>query len=108
MAHDYEEQKSDTLDSLAEMRQEPDFPAQAMVDFLFYPEETDADWDGLAAALQAQGFKTTHYKDDELLEATIGPIETTDDSIWHWEKLSTDIALGFKFAPDGWGMLEEE
>ncbi|GHC57452.1 ribonuclease E inhibitor RraB [Neogemmobacter tilapiae] len=108
MAHDYEEQRAETLESLAEMRQEADFPAKAMVDFQFYPDGFDANWTGLATALQAAGFTTVHHEDDEYFEATIGPIETTDENIWHWEKLGTEIALRFDFLPDGWGLFTEE
>lgn len=108
MAHDYDEQRAETFASIEEMRQEADFPAKAMVDFQFYPEGFNADWMGLAAALQAKGFTTVHLQDDEILEATVGPIDTSAESIWHWEKLGTEIALGFDFAPDGWGLFTEE
>ncbi|EEW26309.1 ribonuclease E inhibitor RraB [Rhodobacter ferrooxidans] len=107
MSHDYNAQRAETFETFETMGKEITLPKRAVVDFQFYPEEIEADWDGLEAALREKGFTTTRYEDEETLDASIGPIEVTPDSIWKWEKLATEVALKFDFNPDGWGMVED-
>ena len=106
MTHNYDDQRAETFETFAEIGQDADLPKSAVVDYQFYPEEIDAQWDALAAALTAAGFTTTRYEDDETIEASIGPIEISAENVWKYEKIATEIALKFDFTPDGWGLVE--
>lgn len=105
MTHDYKAQRAETLESFASFANEA--PEQAVITYQFYPEDVDADWDGLERALQAKGFRTQRDEDEDLLDALIGPVKITAETIWTHEKIATEIALGFDFTPDGWGLIEE-
>lgn len=105
MSHDYKAQKAETFDSFAAFAAEA--PAVATIAYQFYPEDIDADWQGVQQALAARGFRTTRDDDDELLDAMIGPLEISAEVIWQHEKIATEIALKFDFTPDGWGLLED-
>ena len=52
------------------------------------PGGADA-WADLEKALRAKGFKT-HHKGD-ILEARIGPITIDAETVWHWERIATEI-----------------
>lgn len=104
MSHDYNAQKAETFDSFEAFANEA--PAEAVITFQFYPEDVDANWDGVQKALQARGFRTKRDDDDELLDAEIGPFKISAATIWQYEKIATEIALKFEFTPDGWGLLE--
>ena len=43
----------------------------------------------------------------DVLEARIGPITIDAETVWHWEKIATDIVLPFEFYPDGWELADE-
>ena len=105
MSHDYKAQKAETYESFAAFAAEA--PAEATITYQFYPEDVDADWDGLQKALAAKGFRTARDDEDELLDAMIGPLKISADVIWKYEQLATEIALKFDFTPDGWGLLED-
>lgn len=105
MSHDYKAQKAETFESFEAFAK--DAPTTATITYQFYPEEVDADWDGLEKALQAKGFRTARDDEAELLDAMIGPVKVTPDTIWTYEKMATEIALTFEFTPDGWGLLED-
>jgi len=105
MSHDYKAQKAETFDSFAAFAAEA--PATATIAYQFYPEDIDANWDGLQQALQARGFRTRRDDDDELLDALIGPLRISAETIWQHEKIATEIALKFDFTPDGWGLMED-
>ncbi len=107
MTHNYDAQRAETFESFEEFGQDASLPKRAMVDYQFYPEEIDAQWDAFAAALTAAGFTTTRYEDDEILDASIGPIDISAENVWKYEKIATEIALKFDFTPDGWGLVEE-
>lgn len=105
MSHDYKAQKAETFDSFAAFA--GDAPATATIAYQFYPEDIEPDWDGVSAALRAMGFATRRDDDDDLLDALIGPVKISPETIWHHEKRATEIALKFEFTPDGWGLLED-
>ncbi|MGB8814292.1 MAG: ribonuclease E inhibitor RraB [Paracoccaceae bacterium] len=107
MSHDYEAQRADTFETFTQMGTEISLPKMAIVDFQFYPDDIDAQWDALEAALRDKGFKTTRYEDEETLDASIGPIEVNPESIWKYERIATEVALKFDFNPDGWGLVED-
>ncbi len=109
MKHDYDAQRDETYETFEELRKDPSLPKMAVVDYQFFSEETDADWDGFENALQAKGFETRRYQEDDeddVMEASIGPVDVTPETIWHYEKLTTEMALTFDFYPDGWGLVE--
>ncbi|MDZ4096214.1 MAG: hypothetical protein U1D35_15050 [Paracoccaceae bacterium] len=107
MSHDYEAQRAETFATFVELRQDADLPAMAVVHFLFYAEDMDPDWGPVEKALQAKGFTTRREVDEGMLEASIGPIAVTPESIWQFERQSTEIALRSDFYPDGWDMLAD-
>ena len=108
MSHDYDAQRAETFETFESFGKEPGLPSTAVVDFQFYPEEIDADWDGVEAALRAKGFTTRRDIEDETVEASIGPIAVNAETIWRYERIATEVALTFDFYPDGWGMLTDE
>ena len=105
MSHDYKAQQAETFDSFEAFAS--DAPAVAVISYQFYPEDVDAKWDAVQAALQARGFRTRRDDDDDLLDAEIGPLKISAAVIWQHEKIATEIALKFNFTPDGWGLIEE-
>lgn len=107
MSHNYMAQRAETFETFASMGKGVGLPKQAVVDFQFFPEEVDADWDGLEAALRKKGFKTTRFEDEGTLDASFGPIDITPDSIWEQERIATEVALKFDFNPDGWVLAED-
>ncbi|MFN4159909.1 MAG: hypothetical protein ACK4GO_16115 [Gemmobacter sp.] len=104
--HDWDAQRRETFDTFEELRAEPDLPKRAVVHFLFYAEEMEPDWAGCEAALAVLGFTCTRDEEEGMLDAAIGPIDVTPDSIWASERKATEVALAFDFWPDGWDMLE--
>lgn len=105
MSHDYKAQRAETFESFEAFA--ADAPAVAVITYQFYPDEVDADWDGVQKALEAAGFRTSRDDEAELLDAMIGPVTVTAETIWQHEKRATEIALTFDFTPDGWGLLED-
>ncbi|HBD89557.1 MAG: hypothetical protein A2092_02315 [Rhodobacteraceae bacterium GWE1_64_9] len=105
MTHDYKAQQAETFESFEAFAH--DAPEIATITYQFYPEDVDANWDGVQKALQAKGFRTARDDGDELLDALIGPVAISAATIWKYEKLATEIALQFEFTPDGWGLLED-
>lgn len=105
MSHDYKAQKAETFDSFEAFAK--DAPKVATISYQFYPEDVDAKWDAVQKALEARGFRTHRDDDDELLDAEIGPLKISAETIWQHEQIATEIALKFDFIPDGWGLLEE-
>lgn len=102
MTHDYDAQRRETFDTFAEAG--PGLPKTAVVDFLFFVEETDANWPAFEAALCAKGFTTRRLDDGETLVASFGPMPVTPEAIWAQERTATEIALKHDFYPDGWDM----
>jgi Regulator of ribonuclease activity B len=101
MRHNFAAQRKDTFDTFRQSKGVK-LPERAVVDYAFFLEENDADWAGLERVLKAKGFRVKRLKDGETLIASVGPIPVTAEEIWHWEELSTEIALKFDFYPDGW------
>jgi hypothetical protein len=108
MSHDYEAQRRETFETFEELRKEPDLPKRAVVHFLFYAEDTEPQWDAPEKALRAKGFTVERDEDEGMIDASIGPIDVTPESIWQYEKLATEIALKSDFYPDGWDMLADD
>jgi hypothetical protein len=107
MSHNYDAQRRETFETFADVGRGETLPKAAVVDFLFFIEETDANWDALEKALRAKGFKTKRKRDGESLVASIGPIPVSPDSIWTQERIATEIALKHDFYPDGWDLSTE-
>lgn len=106
--HDWDAQRQETFDTFEELRKDPDLPKRAVVHFLFFAEELEANWDGIEAALKARGFTPERDEEEGMLDAAIGPIDLTPEGVWEREREATEIALGFDFWPDGWDMLESD
>ena len=102
--HDFREQRADTFETFAKVGRGVKLPKTAVVDFLFFVEEIDADWQALEKALRGEGFKTSHAGD--VLQARIGPITIDAETVWQWERLATEIVLPFQFEPDGWELAD--
>lgn len=98
--HDYRSQRDDTFETFAQAGRGVKLPKEAVVVYEFVAEMVDTPWAKVEQALRAKGFKTIHKGD--VLQARIGPITVDPDTIWHWEKLATEIVLPFEFYPDGW------
>lgn len=105
MSHDYDEQRRDTLASFKALKG-VQLPPMAEVDFVFFAEETDADWSAVAAALHKAGFRTRRDDEDENLIARAGPMALTPEAVWDRERAATEIALAHDFYPDGWDIVE--
>ena len=105
MSHNYEAQRRETFQTFAEAASSVRLPKTAVVEFVFFVEELDADWDAFEAALRGAGFKTVR-EDEETVIASIGPIAVTPEAIWVQERIATQIALKFEFYPDGWDLAE--
>lgn len=100
--HNYEAQRRETYETFEDAGTA--VPKTAVVDFLFFLEETDANWDAFEKALRNKGFTTRRKPDGETLVASFGPMPVTPEAIWAQERLATEIALKHDFYPDGWDM----
>lgn len=105
MTHDYREQRADTFETFASAGKGVKIPKLAVVVYQFVAEEVDTKWAVVEKALRAKGFRTSN--DGDVLEARIGPIAIDAESIWHWERLATEIVLPFEFFPDGWELDDQ-
>lgn len=102
MGHNYEAQRRETFDTFRKASKGQKIPAEAVVDFHFFIEETDASWPALERALRLKGFKTRRR--GEHLVASFGPMPVTPAAIWEREREATEIALRHDFYPDGWDL----
>tara|TARA_R110002096_G_scaffold193939_5_gene375872 strand:- start:224 stop:547 length:324 start_codon:yes stop_codon:yes gene_type:complete len=107
MTHDFKAQRAETFETFVEIGQIDDLPKTAVVNFLFLADETDAPFAACETALQTKGFATRRDEDGETLEARIGPMAISAETIWEQEQAATEIALKFGFDPDGWELVEE-
>ena len=105
MAHNFAAQQRETFDTFASLPKGQTLPDVAVVDFLFFLEETDANWKSFEKALQGKGFTTK--RDADYLIASFGPMKVTPEAIWEREKQATELALAYDFYPDGWDLGEE-
>ncbi|MEO8242577.1 MAG: ribonuclease E inhibitor RraB [bacterium] len=105
MAHDYAAQRRETFDTFKSIPRGQKLPETAVVDFLFFVEEEDANWGGFQKALKGRGFQTR--RDGENLIATYGPMPVTAEAIWEQEKAATELAIAYDFYPDGWDLGED-
>ena len=105
MAHDYAAQRRETFETFAQVPKAEKLPEVAVVDFLFFVEELDANWAGFQKALAAKGFKVA--RDGDLVVASFGPMPVTAEAVWEREKLATELAIAFDFYPDGWDLGED-
>ena len=106
MSHNYETQRRDTYATFKAAGKSVKLPKTAVVEFLFFIEEIDANWGKLEKALQAAGYVTRREADGETLVAAFGPIPVTPEAIWQAERDATTIALAHDFYPDGWELAE--
>ena len=105
MDHNFETQRRETYDTFKQSKGVK-LPKEAVIDFLFFIEELDANWAALEKALQKEGFRTRRDKDGDTLIASYGPMPVTPEAIWVQERIATSIALKFDFYPDGWELGE--
>jgi len=105
MLHNYESQRKDTYATFAQSKGVK-LPKEAVVDFIFFIEEMDANWGSLEKALKAEGFATRRLEDGVTLIASYGPMPVTPEAIWLQERAATTIALKHDFYPDGWELAE--
>lgn len=105
MSHNYEAQRRETYATFKQAGGVR-LPKLAVVEFYFFLEELDANWNSLEKALKAHGFRTRRKGDGETLIASIGPIPVTPESVWEHERTATTIALKHDFYPDGWELAE--
>ena len=105
MSHNYESQRKDTYATFAQSKGVK-LPKEAVVEFIFFIEEMDANWGALEKALRAAGFNTRRLEDGETLIASCGPMPVTPEAIWLQEREATSIALKHDFYPDGWELAE--
>lgn len=105
MSHNYESQRKDTYATFAQSKGVK-LPKEAVVDFIFFLEELDANWGALEKALKAEGFRTRRLEDGVTLIASYGPMPVTPEAIWLQERAATTIALKHDFYPDGWELAE--
>jgi hypothetical protein len=103
--HDYRTQRADTFETFAKVGKGVKLPKTAVVIYEFIAEEIDTKWAAVEKALRAKGFATHH--NSEVLEARIGPIVIEAETVWHWERIATEIVLPFEFYPDGWELADE-
>ena len=102
MAHNFAAQRRETFDTFKEAPKGAKLPTTAVVDFLFFAEEVDANWKAFETTLKAKGF--TCHRDGEHLVAAFGPMPVTPEAIWAREEEATRIALAYDFYPDGWDL----
>lgn len=102
MPHNFTAQRRETFDTFKDLPKGEKLPETAVVDFLFFAEELDANWKACEAALKAKGF--TCSRDEDYLIASFGPMKVTPEAIWEREELATKIALSHDFYPDGWDL----
>lgn len=105
MSHNYESQRKDTYATFAQSKGVK-LPKEAVVDFIFFIEEIDANWAALEKAMRAEGFRTRRLEDGVTLIASYGPMPVTPEAIWLQERAATTIALKHDFYPDGWELAE--
>ncbi len=105
MAHNYDAQRRETFETFKSVPKSQPLPAEAVVDFLFFVEELDANWAAFEKALRARGFRTK--RDQDYLVASFGPMPVTPDAIWERERVSTELAIAYDFYPDGWDLGED-
>jgi hypothetical protein len=106
MSHNFETQRRDTYATFEKAGKGVKLPKLAVVEFIFFVEETDADWAAFEKALRTEGFKTKRLSDGETVVASVGPIEVSPEVIWHYEREATSIALKHDFYPDGWELAD--
>lgn len=105
MSHNYESQRKDTYATFAQSKGVK-LPKEAVVDFIFFIEEIDANWAALEKALKAEGFRPKRLEDGVTLIASYGPMPVTPEAIWLQERAATTIALKHDFYPDGWELAD--
>lgn len=103
--HDYRTQRADTFETFAKVGKGVKLPKMAVVIYEFVAEEVDTKWAAVEKALRAKGFNTHH--NGEVLGARIGPIAIEAETVWHWERIATEIVLPFEFFPDGWELADD-
>lgn len=106
MAHNYDAQRRETFDTFRDMPKGQKLPETAVVDFLFFVEELDANWAAFQKALRGRGFATK--KDGDTLIASYGPMPVTAEAIWQQERAATELAIAYDFYPDGWDLGEDD
>ena len=106
MSHNYETQRRDTYATFKAAGKSVKLPKTAVVEFIFFIEELDANWAALEKALRAAGYTTKRLQDGETLVASFGPIPVTPEAIWLAEREATTLALAHDFYPDGWELAE--
>ena len=79
MSHNFDAQRRETFNTFRDMpKGMKKLPERAEVDFLFYPEEHDANYGAVIKALTAKGYRCS--RDDDLVVAKVGPIPVTPEA----------------------------
>jgi Regulator of ribonuclease activity B len=104
--HNYEAQRRDTFATFKQAGRSVRLPKESVIDYIFFVEENDANWNACEKAFRAAGFKTRRDSDGITLVASFGPIPVTPEAIWAQEREATSIALAHDFYPDGWELAE--
>lgn len=105
MAHNYDAQRRETFETFKSVPKGQKLPEVAVVDFLFFVEEEDANWKAFEKALRGKGFSPKKHGDTVV--ASFGPMPVTAEAIWEREKVATELAIAFDFYPDGWDLGED-
>jgi hypothetical protein len=106
MMHDFREQRADTFQTFATVSRGVKLPKESVVVYEFVAEEVDTKWAAVEKELRAKGFKASHTGD--VLQARIGPITIEAETVWHWERIATEIVLPYEFYPDGWELADDK
>ncbi|MGG7566110.1 hypothetical protein ACQ5SO_08120 [Rhodovulum sp. DZ06] len=81
--------------------------APLTLDLQFDPLLPGADYDGLIAALRAEGLEAARIEGEagDWIEASAPDTPFTVDAIWALERRASELALLHGFQPDGWGVM---
>ena len=105
MDHDFDAQREETQWVWNDLSAKEDLPNSAVIELQFVPGASSADWESFEKRLAQAGYKFTRYEDGSTLETSIGPIKLSFETIWHYEREATQMAIDCGFRPDGWGFF---
>lgn len=100
--HDFERQRKETYETFSTIQDKVTLPEKANIDFHFIAREIFPRFEECAMRLKLLGFEVSAY--GRTLQATMKNSEVNVENIWSLEMAASQIALNFKFKPDGWGM----
>jgi hypothetical protein len=111
VAHDYAQQKAETLSAFSDLQAANTLPDVADLELFFLPAKPALDWQPLANALADLGFACEWIDadgdDPAALVAVMEDQPLSASSIWMIEELATRVAIEKGFTPDGWGFAAD-